>query len=147
MMLSSQTLSVSINRPFGDVYEFAAQPGNFALWADGMGQNLRVGMGGIWLADTPVGPAEITFSPRNDYGVLDHTVRLLSGRVFVPLRVVQNGEGSEVMLTVFRQAGMSDEDFRKDLAAVRRDLAKLKALLEKDTGDPIVRVDFGAKRR
>ena len=147
MMLSSETLSVSINRPFGEVYEFAAQPGNFAAWAEGMGSNLRVGMGGIWLADTPSGPAEITFSPRNEFGVLDHTVRLLSGRVFVPLRVVRNGEGSEVMLTVFRQAGMSDEDFRQDLAAVRRDLAKLKAILEKDADGPVVRVDFSARRK
>ena len=35
----------------------------------------------------------------------------------------------------------------EDLAAVQRDLAKLKAILEKDVGDPIVRVDFSAKRK
>jgi hypothetical protein len=120
-MLSAQTLSVSINKPFDEVYQFASQPQNFALWAEGLGSDLRVGMGGIWLAETPAGPAEIQFTPRNDYGVLDHTVRLPAVRIHVPLRVVRNGEGCEVMLTVFRLEHMSDAEFNSDLTAVTRD--------------------------
>lgn len=145
-MLSSQTVSVSINKPFDDVYEFAHQPANFALWAQGMGEDLRVGMGGIWLAETPTGPAEITFSPRNEYGILDHTVRLTTGRVYVPLRVVKNGDGCEVLLTVFRLEDMSDSQFHSDLDAVTRDLNKLKGLLE-DDGESVVHVDFNSRRR
>lgn len=145
-MLSAQTLSVSINKPFNEVYEFAHQPQNFALWAEGLGADLRVGMGGIWLAETPDGPAEIQFTPRNDHGVLDHTVRLPAARIYVPLRVVRNGEGCEVMLTLFRHEHMSDLDFNSDLDAITRDLGKLKSLLE-DDGASVVHVDFSSKRR
>jgi hypothetical protein len=140
-MLTAQTVSVSINKPFDEVYEFAHQPANFALWADGMGEDLRAGMGGIWLAETSNGPAEIQFTPRNDHGVLDHTLRLSTGRIYVPLRVVKNGDGCEVMLTVFRLEQMSDAAFNSDLDAVTRDLNKLKSLLE-DGDDSVVRVDF-----
>lgn len=39
------------------------------------------------------------FSSPNGYGILDHTVYLLTGLVYVPLRVVKNGIGCDVMLT------------------------------------------------
>jgi hypothetical protein len=146
-MLTAQTVSVSINRPFDEAYEFAHQPANFALWAEGMGEDLRPGMGGIWLAETSQGPAEITFTPRNEHGVLDHTVRLAQGRIYVPLRIVQNGHGCEVMLTVFRQEQMSDLQFNNDLDAVARDLATLKGLLEAQLDESVVHVDFNAKKR
>lgn len=145
-MLTAQTLSISIDRPLREVYEFAHQPANFALWAAGMGSDLRPGMGGIWLAETPEGPAEISFSPKNEFGVLDHHVRLLSARIYVPLRIVANGEGCEVMLTVFRQEQMSDAQFQSDLDAVTRDLNKLKSLLV-DGDDSVVRVDFNSRRK
>jgi len=142
-MLTAQTLSVSIDRPFDEVYDFAHQPANFGLWAAGMGENLRPGMGGIWLAETPMGPAEITFSPRNEFGVLDHQVRLPAARIHVPLRIVANGDGCEVMLTVFRQEQMSDAQFQSDLDAVSRDLNKLKRLMLEDDGNSsVVRVNF-----
>jgi hypothetical protein len=51
--------------------------------------------------------------------------------IYVPLRVVANGDaGSEVLLTLFRRPGMSDEKFAADAEWVLSDLRKLKALLE-----------------
>lgn len=48
----------------------------------------------------------------------------------VPLRVVGNGTGAEVLLTLFRQPGLSQARFRADQDWVRRDLAALKHLAE-----------------
>jgi hypothetical protein len=45
------------------------------------------------------------------------------------MRVVPNGAGAEVLVTVFRRPGMSDEAFAADAAWVLRDLLALKALL------------------
>jgi hypothetical protein len=62
---------------------------------------------------------------------MDHWVRLDAKRtVYVPLRVIENGDGAEVMLTLFRQPGMTDEKFAEDADWVRRDLERLKALAE-----------------
>ncbi len=42
------------------------------------------------------------------------------------LRVIENGDGAEVMLTLFRQPGMSDEDFARDAKWITRDLRALR---------------------
>jgi hypothetical protein len=46
------------------------------------------------------------------------------------MRVIANGEGSEVLFTLFRTAGMSDAQFAADAQWVERDLAELKRFLE-----------------
>jgi hypothetical protein len=75
----------------------------------------------------------VRFVERNKYGVLDHYVTLRSREVYVPMRVFANGQGAEVLLTVFRQPGMSEQKFVEDTQWVRRDLEALKELLEKKT--------------
>ena len=70
-------------------------------------------------------------TPRNDFGVLDHTVTVAPGvHVTNPMRVVPNADGSEVLFTLFQPPGMSDEQFRADARLVRGDLVSLKAALE-----------------
>ena len=124
-------VSVSIRCPFERAYDFLASPENFARWASGLGKSLRK-VGGAWVAETPEGPAGVRFTPRNEFGVVDHYVRLPTGvEVYIPMRVIRNGGGCEVMLTVFRLPGISDEKFEQDAAWVRRDLDTLKAALER----------------
>lgn len=78
-----------------------------------------------------MGRITIAFVPQNPYGVLDHTVTLPSGeKVLNPMRVVPNGDGSEVCFTLFRRPGMSDAEFETDADMVARDLEKLKTILE-----------------
>jgi hypothetical protein len=63
--------------------------------------------------------------------VLDHDVTVPSGETFHnPLRVLANGDGSEVVFTVYRWTGTTDEAHQADAAAVAADLATLKSLLE-----------------
>jgi hypothetical protein len=83
--------------------------------------------------ERPAGAAvKVRFVERNPFGVLDHYVRVDSGpEVYMPMRVLPNGEGAEVLITVFRQPGVSDEKFAEDTHWVRRDLEALKTLLEK----------------
>jgi hypothetical protein len=74
----------------------------------------------------------VSFVPKNEFGVVDHVVASLTGAgaVDVPLRVVPNGVGSEVMLTLFQQPDMSDAEFASDASLVDADLTRLKNLLE-----------------
>lgn len=123
-------LSVSIKRSAAQAYEFLSLPENFPAWASGLGRSLR-NEGGEWIAETPEGPAKVRFSDRNALGVLDHSVTLPSGAsVYVPLRVVANGDGCELVLTLLRQPGVSDEKFAADAEWVMRDLHTAKRILE-----------------
>lgn len=88
--------------------------------------------GDEWVANGPEGPVRVRFTAHNDFGVMDHFVDTAEGNVVpIPPRVVQNGEGAEVMLTLFRQPGMTDEKFSADARWIMRDLRALKDLTER----------------
>ena len=127
---ASKTLSISIDRHCDEVYEFVSNPANLPQWARGLCRSVRKSNGG-WIAETPQDPVKILFTERNDLGVVDHYVFTPAGEeTYVPLRVVPNGTGAEVLFTVFRPSGMTDERFAEDAAMVARDLETLKRLLE-----------------
>ena len=133
MLRRAQTLSISIAVPAVVVYAFVAHPQQLPLWASGLGDRPTPLPGGAWRVETSAGPMRVSFGARNSFGVVDHQVTPLAGEgtsVDVPLRVVPNGTGSEVLLTLFQQPGMSDEQFATDAVLVRVDLERLKRVLE-----------------
>ncbi|GAA4586263.1 hypothetical protein BJY16_007846 [Actinoplanes octamycinicus] len=132
MATESRHVTEHIDRPARVVYEYASDPANLAHWAPGLGSSVRL-EDGRWLVDVPGGggQAEVVFVPRNDFGVLDHEVLLPGGEiVYVPFRVLADGDRAEVVFTVRRAAGMTDDEFDRDAAAVAADLATLKRILE-----------------
>jgi hypothetical protein len=123
-------ISIAIARPPDTVFDYAGNPENLPQWASGLGMGISR-TGDHWQIKTEQGPLRLDFAPPNPYGVLDHTVTLPDGaEIHVPMRVVRNGAGSEVSLTLFRQPGMDDAAFERDADTMRRDLATLKARLE-----------------
>jgi hypothetical protein len=131
MATESRHLAAPIERSFADVYEFAADPGNVTAWAPGLASTLKQ-VDGQWVADSPMGRITIAFTPPNPYGVLDHDVTMPSGEVVHnAFRVLPDGDGAEVVFTVRRRPGMTDDDFARDAAAVTADLLRLKDVLER----------------
>jgi hypothetical protein len=125
-------ISVSINRPPNEVYAFVSNPENLPKWATGLGGSIR-NVHGEWIADAPMGQVKVKFADENQFGIVDHEVVLESGiSIHNPMRVIANGEGSEVFFTLIRQPEMSDEKFAQDAKWVEKDLGILKGLLEKD---------------
>lgn len=132
-MQDVQHLSIYIARSPADVYAFASNPANLPQWAAGLARSEVRQDGDAWMAEAPFGKVRIRFAEPNTLGVMDHDVELESGvTVHNPMRVVPHGEGSEFMFTLFRQPGMSDEQFADDKQAVEQDLRTLKSLLERE---------------
>ena len=124
-------LSVGINRTPDQVYAYAGDPANLPAWAAGLASGISRA-GEHWQVATPQGRLTLRFTEPNGYGVLDHTVVLSSGaEVHVPMRVLANGECSEVVITLYRQPEMDDAAYARDIGIVERDLATLKSLLER----------------
>ncbi|HEY4125925.1 MAG TPA: hypothetical protein VGM36_14990 [Rhizomicrobium sp.] len=129
-MPQTETLGIFIAKPYELVCGFLAEPRNFPRWASGLAMGLELTEDG-WVGDAPQGKVKIRFSPPNAFGIADHWVILPTGEeVYVPLRALAHGAGTEVILTLFPMPSMSEEDFAGDTAIVRRDLASLKDLLE-----------------
>lgn len=128
-LYNSRILSVSIKRDPRTVYEFILNLENLPKWAGQAFQSIKK-QNGEWIVETPQGAAKVRITERNEFGILDHYVRTSSGvEVFVPMRVVQNGDGSEVIFTLFQTEDMSDQNYAKDIAMVERDLQKLKDII------------------
>jgi hypothetical protein len=132
-------LGVAIDVAYDRAQRFLGDPANLPRWASGLGASIRRLDGSDWLAETPAGPIRIRFTPMNPYGILDHWVMPGAGDpIYVPMRVMANGDGCEVLFTLFRRPEMSEDDFQRDADWVRRDLAALKALLEAGAPTPSV---------
>jgi len=130
-MLQAKTISISINCNWRDLYEAFWRPETFPRWASGLSNSSIERAGDDWQARGPEGPIRIRFTDHNPFGVMDHWVDLGKGRViYVPLRVVENEKGAEVLLTLFRQPEVTDRKFAEDEDWVKRDLLALKALAE-----------------
>ncbi len=127
----AKNISISMNRPSRDVYEFASNPQNLPQWAAGLADATLRKSGNEWTTNSPMGQVKIKFVEKNPYGVIDHDVTLPSGEVVHnPLRVVKNSAGSEVIFTLFKRPQMTDEEFNNDCDLVKKDLQKLKSILE-----------------
>jgi hypothetical protein len=126
----SRHLSEHMDLPADKVYAYVSDPVNLPRWAPGLGNAVEQ-IDGQWFVDTPAGRVRLTFAPRNDFGILDHYVTLNSGEViYVPMRVIADESGSEVLFTLRRRPGMTDAEFKADADAVAADLARLKHVLE-----------------
>lgn len=131
-MQQVQHISIFIDRKPRDVYEFVADGKNLSLWAAGLARSAPQPDGDSWLIEAPFGKVRVRFADKNSFGVLDHEVELESGvKVHNPMRVMPNGEGSELLFTLIRRPEMSDEQFGADRAAIAADLQTLKNLLER----------------
>lgn len=130
MTVESRHLAVSIDRPAGDVYDYARDPAHLPAWAAGLAGGIEQ-VDGQWVAAAPMGPVVVRFAEVNPFGVLDHDVTLPSGEtVSNPVRVLPAGAGCEVVFTLRRGPSMTDAEFAADTAAVTADLATLKRVLE-----------------
>ncbi len=124
-------MTVSIKCSSAEVYAFVFDLENLPQWAPAFALAISR-EGEDWTIETEQGKMTIRMCAKNKLGVLDHTIFPTPDvKIDVPMRVVKNGEGSEIIFTIFQYEGMSDEQFLKDAGFVERDLNSLKSILEK----------------
>jgi hypothetical protein len=135
-MYRSRTISVSIHCPVKQVYEFLAEPLNLPTWAASFTGKIEHLRGNDWLADIEGNPVVVRYFPRNDLGILDHSVFPEGTEPFTtPMRVVANDvDGTELLYVHYQRPGMSDEIYGSEGEWILADLMALKALLEAGSG-------------
>ena len=130
MLHPARHISIAIDREPAAVAAFAGAPANLPRWAAGLSAGIRQ-EDGRWLTDSPMGVVEVRFAEGAERGILDHDVIFPDGTVVHnPLRVLRNGEGSEVVFTLYRLPGTTDDAYERDAALVHEDLTRLRALVE-----------------
>lgn len=125
-----KNISISINKPADEVYQYASAPENFPLWVEFI-KSMTKEAGNIWFAETDLGNIKIEFVPENEFGIIDHLVTLPdNSTVNNFMRVIANGKGSELVFTLFWMPDRTEEEFNQDAKLVESDLKKIKQILE-----------------
>jgi len=107
-------ISISISRTPEDVYQYTSNPENLHAWAYGLSKKMK-----------------IRFVEKNQFGVMDHFVTMPNNEtIYNAFRVIPNREGSEVIFTLIKHPGTSDDDSMKDAIKISEDLTRLKNILE-----------------
>jgi hypothetical protein len=131
-MMRARTINTSIKSDPKMVYDFVSNLENLPRWASSTFPSIKE-VKGEWFVDTPEGQNKVMLAERNNFGILDHHVKLTSGiEVYIPMRVVKNDDGSEIIFTVFQTPEMTDERFAEDIKTVEKDLNQLKTIIEKE---------------
>lgn len=129
-MNPSVTLSISIAGKPADIAAYVADASNMPQWAGGFCKSARKA-GDEWLVVTGEGEVGLKFLGPVSAGILDHVVTLSPDmQVYVPMRVVPNEEGSEVLFTLFQPPAMTEFRLQQDIALVKSDLQRLKQVIE-----------------
>ena len=125
-----KNISISINKPADEVFQFASNPENFPDWVAFI-KSMTKKEENIWTAETDLGNIKIEFVPKNNFGIIDHLVTLPDGSIVNnPMRVITNGKGSELIFTLFWMPDRTEEEFNQDAKLVEGDLKKIKTILE-----------------
>jgi hypothetical protein len=131
---ASRHVSVWIDVSPATAYEYVSDPMNLPTWAAGLASGEIHLVDGSWVVTSPMGEVRVEFAPANEFGVVDHLVWTPDGEKFYnPMRVVPDGSSErrcEVIFTVRRREGMTDEEFDADSAAVAVDLQQLRRILQ-----------------
>ncbi len=129
-MLPSHTVTQTITRNWIDLYETIWKPEFFSRWAFGLCQGEMIQDGDHWKTGSLDQEIRIRFTPYNAFGIMDHFVTTHSGKErYVPMRVIANQCGADVIITLFQDELTSDKLFSEAIAATEHDLQKLNLVM------------------
>lgn len=133
--LPTAVVTVTIDAPLPTVAGYLADPARNHEWAtEFFAGPLTPAGDGEWLADVPMmgGPVRYRHDADPAHGILDVYLapRDTDFGPPLPVRIVPNGDGADVMYVLTRFPGTPDEAWEQGLASMRRELEHLKTRLE-----------------
>lgn len=127
----SATKSADIAAPPDKAYAFLADPLNWPQYAVVNLRWVSRGQNGWFKAVTKFGEGELKINGVKELGLFDHVWKDPQASWQVHSRVVPNGGGSTVTMTLFQPPVMSDEQFDHAMKEMDVEMAKLKEILER----------------
>ena len=130
--LETTTVTITIDAPPETVSADLADPSSHLEWATeffaGVAEDQR---DGTWQMNVPRmgGPVLMRIDGDTAQGIIDMYLAPV-GAPFgapIPVRVVPNGDGSDVLFTLARFPNQSDEEWTEGIQSMNRELENLKA--------------------
>jgi hypothetical protein len=116
---------MSVNRKTGDVFDAILNSPPKLMPDASQNQD------GSWSFATPRGNASLKFMQNKTLGILDHLYTDNEASWSVPMKVVQSGNESEVIITIKKPEILTDEQFEERMKEIGTLFANLKKIIEK----------------
>ncbi|MFV2062098.1 MAG: hypothetical protein ACC726_01130 [Chloroflexota bacterium] len=134
--MTTETVAITIDAPLRQVATDLADPARHPDWATEFFSGPARKTDEDWVVPVPRmgGDARLKIEADVATGRIDMFLAPL-GAPFgppLPVRVVPNGDGCDVLFTLARFPGQDDETWDSGLASMRRELEQLRALYEND---------------
>jgi hypothetical protein len=122
--------SVDIEASKTAVFAFLADPMNWPKWAVVNLKSIEQDGEGLFKMTTKHGVGNLKMYLNEELGIFDHTWSDSQASWTVPARVVPNGDGATVMITVFQPQSMNGTQFDIAMKEMDIEMAKLKEILK-----------------
>ncbi|EIJ65508.1 hypothetical protein BD31_I0695 [Candidatus Nitrosopumilus salaria BD31] len=125
-MTRSRTISITVKKKTGDAFDSILQLPPKIM------PDARISDDGWWSFNGPHGLSKLKFHENKSLGILDHQYVDEESSWNVPMRVVSNGDFSEVVITLNKPNGISDEQFDQRMHELGELVHVMKNILESE---------------
>jgi len=123
-VIRSRTISIMVNRKTGDTFDAILNS------PPKMIPDAKLSSDGWWSFSTARGNAMLKFKENRSLGILDHMFIDQDSKWNVPMRVISNGNESEVIITLIKPDELTDEQFNERMIEIEQVFANLKKIIE-----------------
>ena len=124
-MTRSRTLSFTVKRKTGEAFDAILN------CPPKMIPDAKKTDDGWWNFSSIRGPAKLKFNENKDFGILDYQYVDSESKWNVPMRVVSNGDESEIIITLVKPTEITDDQFNQRMDEIGQIFENLKQLIEK----------------
>ncbi|MFB5613050.1 MAG: hypothetical protein ACE5RL_07085 [Nitrosarchaeum sp.] len=123
-MIHSRTISITVKRKTGDTFDAILN------CPPKMMPDAKLNSDGWWSFSTPRGIAKLKFKENKSLGILDHMFIDQDSKWDVPMRVVSNGDESEVIITLIKPNELTSEQFDERMIEIEQVFGNMKKIIE-----------------
>ncbi|QUC65287.1 hypothetical protein NsoK4_03290 [Nitrosopumilus sp. K4] len=123
-MTRSRTLSFSVKRKTGEAFDAILNAPSKMI------PDAKKTKDGWWNFTSPRGPAKLKFNENKQLGILDYLYVDSESKWNVPMRVIPNGDESEIIITLIKPDSITDEQFNERMDEIGKAFESLKELIE-----------------
>ena len=126
-MIKTRTISMEVNKMVGDTFDSII--GLFPKLIPDATMNSD----GWWSFIGPYGKSKVKFNQNKSLGILDHQYIDEESSWNIPMRIIQNGNFSEVVIILTKPEQLSDSQFDQRVSKINQVVISMKKILESNT--------------
>ena len=123
-MSRSRTITITVKKKTGDAFDAILQ------LPPKMMPDAKINDDGWWSFTGPHGKSKLKFNENKPLGILDHKYVDEESVWDVPMRVVSNGDYSEILITLNKPDELSDDQFNKRVEEIGELVNNMKQIIE-----------------